>query len=160
VKTQLERMPWTVKVWPYCKGRALLVGGLKIYPHRQDLKDKKFYLCGPCNAYVGCHPGTTNALGRLANAELREAKMAAHAAFDPIWKTGQKKRGGAYAWLCDQLGIEKKDCHIGMFDVEMCKRVVAACKQHNVQGEGRCAALSRSAPSTEGLCQTIEAEKK
>lgn len=63
--------------------------------------------------------------------------MAAHAAFDPIWKSGQKKRGSAYAWLCDRLGIDKKDCHIGMFDVDMCKRVVAACKQPNMEVTGR-----------------------
>lgn len=114
---------------PYCGKAASLVGGINIYPHRPDLAEKKFYQCAPCDAYVGCHPGTTNPLGRLADAELRKAKMAAHAAFDPLWKEGNKKRGSAYAWLCDQLGIEKKDCHIGMFDVEMCRRVVEVCRE-------------------------------
>lgn len=112
---------------PYCGKSAKLVSGEVIYPHRHDLYAKQFYLCRPCDAYVGCHQGTTNPLGRLANAELRKAKMEAHAAFDPIWKSGQKKRGSAYAWLCDQLGIDKKGCHIGMFDVDMCNRVVAVC---------------------------------
>ena len=116
---------------PYCGGNAKLVGGLTIYPHRPDLHEKKFYQCAPCDAYVGCHPGTTNALGRLANAELRKAKMAAHSAFDPLWKSGAKKRGSAYAWLSDALGMNKKDCHIGMMDVADCHRVVEACKRHN-----------------------------
>jgi hypothetical protein len=58
--------------------------------------------------------------------------MAAHSAFDPIWKSGQKKRGRAYAWLADALQMPKKDCHIGMMDVAECLRVVAACKGHNV----------------------------
>ena len=118
---------------PYCGKKAKMVGGLAIYPHRPDLREKKFYQCAPCDAYVGCHPGTENALGRLANAELRAAKMAAHAAFDPVWKTGEKKRGSAYAWLSDALGMDKKDCHIGMMDVADCCRVVEACKGHNVE---------------------------
>lgn len=114
---------------PYCGDKARLVGGLDIYPHRPDLYEKKFYQCVPCDAYVGCHQGTEKALGRLANAELRAAKMAAHAAFDPLWKKGAKKRGSAYAWLSDQLLIEKKACHIGMFDVETCRRVVEVCRE-------------------------------
>ena len=113
---------------PYCGQEAKLVGGLDVYPHRPDLAEKKLYQCAPCDAYVGCHPGTTNPLGRLANAELRKAKMAAHAAFDPTWKDGKKKRGSAYAWLSDRLGVDKKDCHIGMFDVETCRRVVEVCR--------------------------------
>ena len=116
---------------PYRGGKARLVGGLTIYPHRPDLREKKLYQRAPRDAYAGCHPGTTNALGRLANAELRAAKMAARAAFDPLWKSGAKKRGSAYAWLSDALGMDKKDCHIGMMDVADCRRVVEACKGHN-----------------------------
>lgn len=71
--------------------------------------DKQFYLCAPCDAYVGCHQGTTNAPGRLANTELRAAKMAAHAAFDPLWQSGAKKRGAAYAWLATALGLDPDD---------------------------------------------------
>lgn len=114
-------------ICPYCGQFSLLVGGQKIYPHRRDLYGKLFFLCEPCDAYVGCHQGTTNPLGRLANAELRAAKKQAHAAFDPIWKSGQKKRGSAYAWLADQLGIDKRECHIGMMDAETCRRVVEVC---------------------------------
>jgi hypothetical protein len=116
-----------VPVCPYCGEFSKLVDGSVIYPHRPDLFAKKFYQCAPCDAYVGCHDGTTKPLGRLANAALRAAKKRAHAAFDPIWKSGQKKRGSAYAWLADRLGIDKQDCHIGMFDVDQCRRVVEIC---------------------------------
>jgi hypothetical protein len=111
----------------YCEGQAELVSGEEIYPHRPDLKTKKFYRCVPCKAYVGCHPGTLTPLGRLANADLRKAKMQAHAAFDQFWKSGQMTRSKAYGWLASWLGIPKYKCHIGMFDVEMCHRVVRAC---------------------------------
>ena len=112
----------------YCGNSAPLVTGREVYPHRPDLFTKKFYQCVPCGAYVGCHPGTTQPLGRLADAELRREKMAAHAAFDPLWKNGEHKRGKLYGWLANQLGIEKKDCHIGMFSADMCRRVVEICR--------------------------------
>lgn len=114
---------------PYCNETAILVTGHQIYPHRTDLHTKYFWHCPPCDAYVGCHPQTTNPLGRLANAELRKAKMAAHAAFDPIWQSEDMTRSEAYAWLSSTLGIKTDDCHIGMFDVDICDRVVAACKE-------------------------------
>lgn len=126
---------------PYCGLRSELVTGAEIYPHRRGdewLAKKPFYCCGPCQAWVGCHPGTTNALGRLANAELRKAKSDAHAAFDPLWKKKQAQTGGGkgrarnagYDWLADQLGIPREDCHIGMMDVDLCKRVVEVCKPY------------------------------
>lgn len=112
----------------YCEKEADLVGGDVIYPHRPDLREKKFYLCAPCNAYVGCHKGTDKAMGRLANAELRKAKMAAHAHFDPIWKTDETTtRRQAYKWLAEQLEIPTKQCHIGYFDLDMCNKVVQVC---------------------------------
>lgn len=80
-----------------------------------------------CDAYVGCHGSGKNPLGRLANAELREWKKKAHAAFDPIWKSKRKSRHGAYKWLSERLNIEPAHCHIGMFDVEQCKQVIKAC---------------------------------
>lgn len=104
-----------------------MVSGNVIYPHRSDLFYKRFWLCAPCDAYVGCHEGTERPLGRLANAELRRAKMAAHAVFDPLWRNGHMKRSQAYGWLADQLGIPCTECHIGEFDVDRCRLVVALC---------------------------------
>lgn len=114
---------------PYCQQEAKLVGGDVIYPHRADLYRKKFWMCAPCKAYVGCHPTTEEPLGRLADAELRKAKIEAHAAFDPLWMHtfSRMSRGEAYAWLAAQLGVSKNECHIGMFDVDTCRRVVEAC---------------------------------
>lgn len=112
---------------PYCNQAANSVFGDHIYPHRKDLYSKRFFCCDGCDAYVGCHPDGAP-LGRLADKALRAAKMRAHAAFDPSWKSGHMSRAQAYAWLAGQLGLDKKSCHIGMFDVEMCNRVVAVCQ--------------------------------
>ena len=138
----VHRVPLSAGLCPYCGREPKLVSGLVIYPHRPDLRDKHFYQCAPCDAYVGCHPGTLNALGRLANGELRKAKIAAHAVFDPLWKGGTKKRGSAYAWLSDATGIAKKDCHIGMMDVADCLKVVKACKGHNAEIKGQAGILA------------------
>lgn len=118
---------------PYCEGPAELVDGDVIYPRRPELHAKKHWLCRQCDAYVGCHDKNerfghtgTEPLGRLANYVLRQHKMLAHAAFDRLWKNGGD-RSAAYAWLAEVLGIGRNECHIGMFDVEMCKKVEQAC---------------------------------
>ena len=114
---------------PYCGQQAEKVYGGSIYPHRTDLFHKVFYRCRPCAAHVGCHPDTDKPLGRLANAELRREKNLAHAVFDPLWRgKGRGARTGAYKWLAKQLGIPREECHIGMFDVEQCRRVVEVCR--------------------------------
>lgn len=114
-------------ICPYCNKPSILVGGLAIYPHRKDLAQKKFYQCKPCDAYVGCHQDTDNPLGRLANAELRAAKMKAHAAFDPNWQSRKMARVHAYRLLANNLRIPVDDCHIGLFDVQTCNKVVDIC---------------------------------
>ena len=115
---------------PYCGKDAELTTGYTVYPHRLDLADLKVWACLPCDAWVGTHKDSPKhaPLGRLANAELRKAKMAAHAAFDPLWKSGRMSRSKAYSLLAESMGLPKKDTHIGMFDVEQCKQVVEACK--------------------------------
>lgn len=123
----------TEPVCPYCGHASRRVNGKIFYPHRPDLHDTWFYQCAPCAAYVGCHPGTERPLGRLANAELRRAKSAAHAAFDPLWQRRPTHRRDAYAGLAEQLGIAVKDCHIGEFDLELCRRVVAVCTSATIE---------------------------
>lgn len=114
----------------YCGQPAKLVKGDAIYPNREDLHDLNFWRCTPCNAHVGCHrPGAnggdgTVPLGRLANAELRMWKSKAHAAIDPKWQEDGRPRQEVYARMAAVLNIPKEDCHIGGFDVAMCKRVV------------------------------------
>lgn len=114
-------------ICPYCGKEAELVDSKIIYGRSYGW----MYLCRckPELVYVGCHKGTTKPLGRLADAELRACKMQAHSAFDPMWKSGKKSRRGAYNWLADKLGIPMEQCHIGMFDVDMCKKVISVCRE-------------------------------
>lgn len=117
-------------ICPYCDEPSIFVDSSEVYSKSYGM----IYLCRPCQAWVGVHQGTTTPLGRLANAVLRRAKQAAHAVFDPLWKNKMKQgftksaaRGKGYKWLAEQLQIEAKDCHIGMFDVEQCQKVIDIC---------------------------------
>ena len=117
----------THPVCPYCGHPSQLVTGREVYPRRKDLARNMYYLCEPCDAYVGCHPHTVSPLGRLANAQLRGAKQWAHAVFDPIWQSKRMTRKDAYLWLAGQLGISINECHIGHFDIDQCRAVVEIC---------------------------------
>ena len=117
---------------PYCGDDADLVTGELLYPSRPDLAEKRFWRCSICDAHVGTHAGNpqkgiavNTPLGTLANAELRRARSRAHAAFDPVWKSGTVTRSEAYAALAIQLQIRIEDCHIAMFDERRCAQVVA-----------------------------------
>lgn len=93
--------------------------------------------CDPCDAHVGIHKNSkkNKPLGRLANKELRIWKGKAHKAFDVLWKIKMKRdectkseaRNAGYKWLAEKLGIKRRDCQIGMFDLEQCERTVEIC---------------------------------
>jgi hypothetical protein len=109
----------------YCGRKAEYVDSKVVYGRSYGM----IYLCRNCMAYVGVHKGTDKPLGRLANAELRYWKKAAHAAFDPLWKYGRFKgyRNAAYGWLSEQMELPVDKTHIGMFDVAQCKKAVQIC---------------------------------
>lgn len=130
-------------VCDYCLGPAVLTSSTEVYGGRDY---GLIYLCRPCNAYVGVHKGTTKPLGRLADKELRYWKQRAHAAFDPIWQArlARKRaedpkyiramaRGGRYKRLAQLLGVPREECHIGTFDVDQCKAVVAICESGQLE---------------------------
>lgn len=118
---------------PYCGSEAFLGNSEAIYGRDHGL----VWLCSQwprCDSYVGTHKGTSRPLGRMANAELRQWRNRAHGAFDPIWQARErqklpKSRQHAYEWLAARLGIRREECHIAMFDVETCQRVVDLCER-------------------------------
>lgn len=118
-----------------CGAVATLTDGRTIYPHRPDLAELPFWLCG-CGAYTGCHKGTQHPKGRPAGPATRQARMAAHAAFDPLWRRRAEldglnvhhARAKGYKWLAAQLGLEGKACHIGEMDAATARRAADICR--------------------------------
>lgn len=123
---EMFELIFTGKICPYCKGETEFVDSSEVYRESHGM----IYLCRPCKSWVGIHKDSERAaLGRLANAELREWKKKAHDAFDPIWKSNLKSREQAYDWLSEKLGVPRHYTHIGFFGVETCKKLVAICKK-------------------------------
>lgn len=127
----------SAKVCPYCGHVPEFVDSACVY---HGFSYGMIYLCRRCDAYVGVHVGTKRAKGRLADSHLRKAKQAAHQSFDAIAKTGlinkiwtqhipnTSNRNKAYWWLSKKMGMKKKLCHIGMFDMDQCAKVVSICQ--------------------------------
>lgn len=127
-------------VCDYCGQKAALVKSSVIYgPTYPDFG--LMWYCKDCQAWVGTHENSKDhkPLGRLANKELRTAKMQAHQAFDRLWRrkiirdkcSKTKARKAGYAWLAAKLNIPISKCHIGMFSVEQCMQVVHVCSPFN-----------------------------
>lgn len=121
-------------VCDYCSNNAKLVGGEYIYPHRPDLYHLRFWVCAPCDAYVGTHVNSNaKPFGRLANEELRKAKSSVHSVFDPIWKQWIKEhnvskalaRNKGYELLALAMDMHPSKCHIGMFDLADCAQALS-----------------------------------
>lgn len=120
-----------------CKAPGRLTSGREVFPKRPDLAHKGFWVCDGCKARVGCHPGTSVALGEMATEALRRARTAAHDSFDPLWRSGRMTRSAAYAWLAEAVGVPADRAHIGMFDAEKCQRVVEQVREFYKAAVGR-----------------------
>ena len=59
----------------------------------------------------------------LADRETHEARKAAHAAFDPIWRNGLMSRGKAYKMLAQEMGLTREQCHMKLMTAEQAIRV-------------------------------------
>lgn len=111
-----------------CNKKAELVTGKYIYPFNDKCKHKNYYVCRTCGDYVGCHKGTTKALGTLANKKLRKKRIQAHRAFDLLWKNSPITRKQAYIDLAKKLNISLSKCHIAAFNLETCNQVLELMK--------------------------------
>ena len=113
----------------YCGSPVVYTSNAEIYG--KEYGTGKCYLCRNCRAFVGVHPGTDTPLGTLANEELREWRKEAHFWFDRIWKkpTRITTRYNAYGFLARKMGLPREETHIGMFEIEQCKKVIEFSKE-------------------------------
>lgn len=64
----------------------------------------------------------------MANKELRDWRIKAHASFDPIWEKGWLARPLVYRELARKVGLTQNEVHIGSSDIDMCKRIIEVSK--------------------------------
>lgn len=120
---------------PECGSRGYtIVKGRSVYSADSPYAQRPVAICrnSACDARTGVHirgPNAGKPMGRLAGAKTRRARSAAHRAFDPLWLDGRMEREEAYAVLAAVLRIPVEECHIGLFDVATCQRVIAWARQ-------------------------------
>jgi len=105
---------------PYCGNEAKWCSNEEVYGRRYG-KSYMCYYCRPCDAMVGCHNNTREPLGKMANKPLRQARRAAHAVIDPLWKSGKYKRSTVYKRLSEAFGYQ---VHVGESDEKTCLEII------------------------------------
>lgn len=121
-----------------CGSRAELKDSAVIYGRSFGL----VWICTSfptCNSYVGCHAGSSRPKGTLANAEVRQWRKQAHAAFDALWLKALKGplgRGTAYARLA--FHFSESAVHIGESDGPRCQAIIEWSRQElkNIKEKG------------------------
>lgn len=114
-------------ICPTCGKYARLSTRAELRRGPKHQRDEFIYVCEDypkCDTYVGCHKGTREPLGTMADRELRFRRVKAHKAFDWAWKSGRLTRSEAYELLADLLGLSKEDAHIGLMNLEQCQMVI------------------------------------
>jgi hypothetical protein len=99
-----------------------ICGGEVVYQSNALLYGKehgsgKCYFCLQCGAYVGTHyPRPREALGVLANREMRDMRVKCHNIFDRLWECSEDRQE-YYEALAEALDIPLEECHFGYFDL-------------------------------------------
>jgi hypothetical protein len=62
----------------------------------------------------------------LVDGNTHEARKLAHISFDRLWELYGYTRGEAYEALAEEMGLDKKDCHISLMDAETASKVAVS----------------------------------
>lgn len=81
-----------------------------------------------CDGIIGAHKKSSLPMGIPANKETKEWRIKAHATFDQYWKKWGLRRNEAYSLLAMAMHLTRETCHIAMFDIEKCKKVIKICE--------------------------------
>ena len=102
---------------PVCNGQMKL---------RRHVQQGLFWACDTymiCGTSHGAAPDGAP-LGKPATPETKVWRIKAHEAFDPLWKSGEFSRSGAYEWLCEVMGKTEEEGHIALFTIEECQMLI------------------------------------
>lgn len=110
---------------PFCKGDIVYTTNDVIYG--KIYGNGKIYLCSKCKAYTGVHNNTNIAKGILANKQMRRLKIECHNIFDKLW-SNSKERNNLYCKLSKLMGIDRKHCHFGHFDLDELEKAFSILK--------------------------------
>lgn len=106
-----------------CGGKVILINTGFDYDRGDYI-----YKCVNCGASVGTHPKTIDALGTLANNEMKLKRREVHVWFDRLWNNHQE-REELYCKLAKELQIEKEECHFALMSMEMLDKTLEIVKK-------------------------------
>lgn len=117
---------------PYCNGYNDFVDSSVVYQESHGM----IYYCKDCQAWVGTHPNSDQALGFVAKKALRDLRIEATNAAKPLILkkiqngiANNKAQALLRNWMAGILGIEPIECHIAMMGNERCKLFIDECKK-------------------------------
>ena len=123
---------------------------------------RKFYGCSrfpACRAAHGAHPDG-KPMGVPANLETKQARMAAHAAFDAHWQKRGLSKKQAYLFLQDVMGMTAAEAHIANFDKAQCELLVQRIKAQKEPSTMKFYGLTFSGPdSNTDISALVEIQK-
>ncbi|ODV43417.1 hypothetical protein AWV79_17315 [Cupriavidus sp. UYMMa02A] len=128
--------PIPAPVQPVCDDcgnvAQLAQAGDTAYPYLED--HGPVWICAPCQAWIGVRPRSRQhtPLGRLANAELRDAKKRLHDALEPLVVGKMRRdgvnpfeaRGKAIKWLASELNFNLSTPSIHALTREQCEQAI------------------------------------
>lgn len=90
-----------------------------------------------CRGSVGAHPDG-RPLGTVPNPEDKVWRGRLHALIDPLWRNPSPtddrrkkyRRGSVYRWLSIITNLPIDEVHVGMWDAEMCQKVLKLIEQY------------------------------
>lgn len=112
----------------FCGSTAHIQSNSMIYG--REYGNGKAYICDrwpECDGAIGTDP-QGKPLGTMCDGKTRKLRRKLHAIVDPLWRNQdrpkRKARGSVYGWIQRITGMSPKECHIAMFDAEMCVKVL------------------------------------
>lgn len=84
-----------------------IVSGARIYPHRTDLRRRRFARCRRCLNYVGLDPRRTGGPVVIPTPAMRSLRIRIHAAIDDIWKSKALTRTQVYERMSKAINVEE-----------------------------------------------------
>lgn len=113
------------QICPYCGASVNRVHSSQIFHNNTD---GFYYVCSNwprCTAYTKENPIFKKPTSTIADRATRLKRQEAHYWFDQMHIGFGMTKSAAYEWLAKELQIRRANCHIGLFDIEMCNRVIS-----------------------------------
>lgn len=122
-----------------CKSwNIALLNEAELYEKQRRIWPWVWY-CYSCRAMVGCHYGTSNPLGYMADRNTRLKRARLHDLIDPLWKCEIFKREMLYEMIAELLDIDPRKCHISTLTFQQLTFAIRECtplfNQHKRQLE-------------------------